>query len=177
MATGTDGIPQEKRLAALVPAAILFALVLPVLLVWGGLWFDQRVPLARISWVPFREALGLVVTVLGLCFAGWTVWYQYTVGRGTPIPKLPPQRLLVDGPYSYCRNPMTFGTTVEYLGLSLLFGSSWSIVFTVLFTALLLAYVRLFEEKELEQRFGGAYRQYKDSTPFFLPRGRPRHTE
>jgi hypothetical protein len=35
---------------------------------------------------------------------------------------------------------------------------------------LLLAYIKLFEERELEARFGPEYVEYKRTTPFLIPR-------
>jgi len=42
----------------------------------------------------------------------------------------------------------------------------------VLFTALIIAYVKLVEEKELEARFGEKYIRYKKKTPFLIPKRR-----
>jgi protein-S-isoprenylcysteine O-methyltransferase Ste14 len=42
----------------------------------------------------------------GLILYLWTVFLQVKKGMGTPVPLLPPKKLLVDVPYSHCRNPM-----------------------------------------------------------------------
>jgi len=34
----------------------------------------------------------------------------------------------------------------------------------------ILIYIKLFEEKELEERFGPEYLEYKRKTPFLIPR-------
>jgi len=38
-----------------------------------------------------------------------------TRGRGTPLPVMPTQELLTEGPFRYSRNPMTLGTILAYL--------------------------------------------------------------
>jgi len=38
------------------------------------------------------------------------------------------------------------------------------------FTIVLLAYIKLIEEKEASFRFGDEYVRYKQSTPFIIPR-------
>lgn len=114
-----------------------------------------------------------IISVLGL--AGlilylWTVFIQLKKGLGTPIPLLPPEKLLVSAPYSYCRNPMVLGVIVYYLGICVYVGS-WDVFYIVAPVAvLLLVYIKMWEEGELESRFGQAYLQYKKQTPFFLPR-------
>ena len=49
-----------------------------------------------------------------------------------------------------------------------------AIVIVVIFTTILLLYVKFIEEKELEARFGVEYKAYKRETPFILPRLRLR---
>jgi protein-S-isoprenylcysteine O-methyltransferase Ste14 len=65
---------------------------------------------------------------------------------------------------------MTFGTVCLYLGIAITIGSLSSIAVVLLFGALLLTYIKLVEERELEARFGQEYLVYKDGTPFIIPR-------
>lgn len=69
---------------------------------------------------------------------------------------------------------MTFGTICMYLGLAILVGSITGVLMVILFFALLLFYIKFFEERELELRFGVPYLVYKQQTPFLLPRMRTR---
>jgi protein-S-isoprenylcysteine O-methyltransferase Ste14 len=108
--------------------------------------------------------------LLGLLLFLWTVFLQVKKGRGTPVPLLPPERLLVDAPYTYCRNPMALGAIMYYFGVCVYF-ESWDALFIVAPAAvLLLAYIKVWEEHELESRFGQAYREYRIRTPFLIPR-------
>jgi protein-S-isoprenylcysteine O-methyltransferase Ste14 len=91
-------------------------------------------------------------------------------GRGTPIPLLPPEKLLVDAPYSYCRNPMVLGAIMFYFGLCVFIGS-WDAFYIVAPVAVvLLVYAKFWEEGELESRFGQPYIEYKRHTPFLIPK-------
>jgi protein-S-isoprenylcysteine O-methyltransferase Ste14 len=83
---------------------------------------------------------------------------------------MPTQKLLIDGPFKQCRNPMTFGTISAYLGVGILAGSVSSIVLVLFIGGLLLTYLKKVEEQELEMRFGEEYVEYKKTTPFFFPR-------
>ena len=53
----------------------------------------------------------------------WTNYVQFTLGRGTPVPVMATQKLLICPPYSYCRNPMALGAIVAYLGVCVVAGS------------------------------------------------------
>ncbi len=82
------------------------------------------------------------------------------------MPLMATQKLIVQPPYSYCRNPMALGAIVMYLGAAILFGSIGAVALVMLGTALLLTYIKRVEEKEMEIRFGQQYLEYKQRTPF-----------
>ena len=132
------------------------------------------------TWMPspgigrVSRVLGGLVTVLGFSLGFWSVNTQLTRGRGTPLPVMPTQELLTEGPFRYCRNPMTLGTILVYLGLCVWLGSLSALVIVLILAGALLSYIKFIEEKELEARFGQAYLEYKRSTPFILPRLRLR---
>ena len=83
---------------------------------------------------------------------------------------MPTQELLTDGPFRYCRNPMTLGTILAYLGMALAARTIAGTVLVLSLAASLLAYLRRLEERELADRFGDAYLAYRRATPFIVPR-------
>lgn len=126
----------------------------------------------RLGWLS--PALGSVLTVGGLALVGWSVRIQYIVGRGTPAPLVATQRLVTQGPYAYTRNPMTLGALVMYLGIGIGMGSGVVIALIFAVFGALLAYIYVHETRELAERFGNAYIEYKARTPFLLPHFRRR---
>jgi protein-S-isoprenylcysteine O-methyltransferase Ste14 len=114
--------------------------------------------------------IGLFLIITGWLFANWTVKVQFSLGRGTPIPLMATQKLVVKRPYTYCRNPMTLGTTAFYLGIAMWTGSLSAFILALIYPVGILIYIKLIEEKELEQRFGIEYLEYKRRTPFLIPR-------
>ena len=96
-------------IAALAVGAAFFAL-------WFWLlpgWLRFRVETAsdaRWRW------LAAVPSVLGFAVALRCVWDFGWTGRGTPMPAVPPKRLVVVGPYRYVRNPMYLGFAVGWIG-------------------------------------------------------------
>jgi protein-S-isoprenylcysteine O-methyltransferase Ste14 len=82
------------------------------------------------------------------------------------------QKLVVKKPYTYCRNPMTLGTMAFYLGVAVWLASFSAIALAFIYPVGILIYIKLIEEKELEERFGAEYLEYKQRTPFLIPRFR-----
>ena len=161
-----------QRLIALIPACLLFLIGIPFALVILSPFIDTYLRLPKFVLEPLNIIIALFLIIPSLSFSAWSVWVQFKIGEGTPIPMMPTQKLVVDGPYAYCRNPMTLGMIIFYFGISVWIGSLSSIGLTVLFTALIIAYVKLVEEKELEARFGEEYIKYKKRTPFLIPKRR-----
>jgi protein-S-isoprenylcysteine O-methyltransferase Ste14 len=67
---------------------------------------------------------------------------------------------------------MTLGTTAFYLGVAIWTGSLSALILAWIYPVGILIYIRFIEEKELEQRFGVEYLEYKRRTPFLIPRFR-----
>ena len=86
------------------------------------------------------------------------------------MPMMPTQGLLTTGPFRYCRNPMTLGTILAYLGLSIAAATSVGLILVLVLAALLLVYLKRVEEKELAERFGAEYLAYRREVPFIVPR-------
>ena len=160
---------RKQQILALIPAAIIFGGLIPLFLYMVPPYIDQQFGLPSLMYPTVNLVLSMFLIGFGLPFAAWTVFVQFQRGEGTPIPAIATQKLIVNGPYKYCRNPMTLGTILYYLGIGVLIGSLTSIGFTLLILALLVIYVKVVEEKELEARFGEEYRRYKQRTPFLIP--------
>jgi protein-S-isoprenylcysteine O-methyltransferase Ste14 len=157
-------------IAALLLAGVVFLFLLPYVIVVVGPAWDQRLGLPGFYFGVINYLLGGLMLIGGLFFGLWSVLTQLTRGRGTPLPMLPTQELLTRGPFRYCRNPMTFGTILAYLGLGVIAGTVAGIGFVLCFAAILILYLKLLEERELAERFGEAYLQYKREVPFIIPR-------
>jgi protein-S-isoprenylcysteine O-methyltransferase Ste14 len=161
----------RQRLVALSVEAVFFIVILPFALIALGSWIDQWLRWPRLTYQPINLVLGGLFIVAGWLFAMWSIYVQFTLGRGTPVPLMATQKLIVQPPYAYCRNPMALGAIVLYLGVAILFGSLGAAVLVLLGAAWLLTYIKRVEEKEMEMRFGQEYLEYKRQTPFLIPRG------
>ena len=163
---------EKQRAGALLILAPLFLGIIPYGIITLGAWLDQRLQWLPIVLMPVNLILGCLVIGAGLLFGWWSVYIQLTLGRGTPVPLMATQKLIVKPPYSYCRNPMALGAIVAYLGVAVLVGSIGALALVLLAAACLLVYIKTLEEKEMEMRFGQDYLEYRQRTPFLLPRFR-----
>lgn len=170
MTSDQHAYPAVQRFLAMVPLAVFFLGLLPTALLRLSAGLDRILHLPRLRREPANWLLGGLLMAAGWLLAMWTIALQLTAGRGTPVPVMAPQKLLVDGPYRFCRNPMVLGTVLMYLGLAVKLGSLSAVALVVMPTIWLLAYIKRWEEPALEARFGEAYRIYRQNTPFLLPR-------
>jgi protein-S-isoprenylcysteine O-methyltransferase Ste14 len=112
--------------------------------------------------------LGSAMFAGGLGIVIWSVWTLFTIGTGTPAPAVPTLQLVTRGPYASSRNPMTLGALLMYLGIGIGMGSGPVIVLTAGVFAVLLLFISIHETRELADRFGAAYVEYRKRTPFLV---------
>lgn len=105
-------------------------------------------------------SIGGLLLALGLVL---TVWGKSTMERaGTNVnPALPTTALVVAGPFRFSRNPLYLGTTLIYLGLTLMVNSLWLLGMLVPLLVVLYVGVIKREERYLEAKFGDEYRRYR----------------
>jgi protein-S-isoprenylcysteine O-methyltransferase Ste14 len=86
--------------------------------------------------------VGGLLTVVGFSLGFWSVITQLDRGRGTPLPVMPTQELLADGPFRYCRNPMTLRSILAYLGIGVAAGTIAGTAHVVSWGVSLIAYLK-----------------------------------
>ena len=128
-------------------------------------WSDRLLP------VPSEIGSVFVIVTGAACFL--TVANLALKGLGAPGIVLS-RKLAVDWLYAWTRNPMVLAALAWFLSLGIWFQSLLFVLWVlVLFAPALLFFVKVYEERELEIRFGTSYLEYKSRTPMLLPR-RPR---
>ncbi len=155
-----------RAVVAILGAAV-FVVLFPVLVTVSG-----TLGVLKTRLLP--EIISVVL--MGLCFGFgtpwmvWSVFWQLTQSGGTPVPTMPPRQFLPTGPYRYTRNPMMLGFWGYLLGWVFLSNRLGALLAALAIIGFFWAELKLIEEKELELRFGDAYRAYKKQTPFLFPR-------
>jgi protein-S-isoprenylcysteine O-methyltransferase Ste14 len=162
--------PLLIRVIAMVFAGILFIFLIPYALIIAIPKLDALLNLPSFFYGLVNLLVGGIMLLAGLFFAWWSIGMQLFKANGTPLPMIPTQKLLISGPFKYCRNPMTFGTICAYGGVAMAVGSLASLFSVALFGGLLIIYLKRIEEHELAARFGQDYLDYKAKTPFMIPK-------
>ena len=108
--------------------------------------------------------------MVGLYIIWVTVSLFTNYGKGTPAPYSPPKILVTIGIYRYVRNPMMIGVWCVLIGEASLFMSIGILIWFLTFFIASILFVTLWEEGDLESRFGESYREYKRNVPRWIPR-------
>ena len=134
-----------------------------------GLGFTFGIPIVRAlsthqDWcgliLPVPSVIGLILVIITGITLFLTVLNLALKGFGAPFFIKLSQKLATDWMYSWSRNPMVLA------GLSFLL-VIWGLL---LFAPALLFFIKVYEERELEFRFGASYLEYKTKTPMLFPR-------
>jgi protein-S-isoprenylcysteine O-methyltransferase Ste14 len=161
---------ERTRFGAILLVAPVFLGLLPCLVGPMGRRIDRTAGLPALEVGSLGRVLGAALTVAGFSLGFWSVSTQLGRGRGTPLPVMPTQELITDGPFRYCRNPMTLGAISAYLGIALMARTVAGVTIALSMAGVLLVYLKALEERELAERFGDDYLSYQRSTPFIVPR-------
>ncbi len=127
------------------------------------------------DWVlPVPAEIGLLLAIItGAAFL-LTVVNLALKGFGAPFFIALSRKLAADWLYAWTRNPMALAALAFLLSLGIWFQSALFVLWVlILFAPALLVFVKVYEERELEIRFGASYLEYKSRTPMLFPR-RPR---
>jgi protein-S-isoprenylcysteine O-methyltransferase Ste14 len=120
-------------------------------------------------WFPLRLA-GAAVIVAGAAVLLHAFTSFVVEGVGTPAPVVPTERLVVGGLYRYVRNPMYLAVIAAIVGQAVLLGRLGLLIYAAALWLLFAAFVRWYEEPNLEHRYGDAYESYRNAVPAWLPK-------
>ena len=113
---------------------------------------------------------GIIFFIFGLFLAIWTMILFNTIGKGTLAPWAAPKHLVVEGPFKIVRNPMITGILSILTAESLILNSINLFYWMIIFFIVNCIYFKLFEEKQLENKFGREYWEYKQKVPMWIPK-------
>jgi protein-S-isoprenylcysteine O-methyltransferase Ste14 len=134
--------------------------VLAVSLVVGaiGVGLDHLLGLPRFAGMV-AAVIGAGLLTAGFALRVWATWHFYQ--RRMRVIVLEPQSdLVTDGPFRFSRNPLYLGGNVfMFLGAALALGSTGGVVLTAIGLIPTDRMIRR-EERQLEARFGDAWRTY-----------------
>lgn len=94
--------------------------------------------------------------------------YRLREGGGGPGLSIPPERLVVGGPYRYCRNPIYLGQLIFFAGLALTL-QSWIAAGVLAFHLVWFHRRVLDDEARLTALFGNPYSEYCARVKRWIP--------
>jgi len=124
------------------------------------------------GWVlPIPAEIGYMLVVVSGVVTLLTVINLALKGLGAPFAIALSRKLAVDWLYAWTRNPMVLASLALLLSLGIWYRSTLFVAWgLILVSPALLFFVKVYEERELEIRFGTSYLEYKARTPFLFPR-------
>jgi protein-S-isoprenylcysteine O-methyltransferase Ste14 len=121
--------------------------------------------------LPLPEELGLVLFTFSTLLLLASTANLILSGLGIPVAYLQTRQLASDWLYSWTRNPIVLSALLVMFSLGLWMNSAGLVGWTVILLApAAFAMLVLFEERELEIRFGAQYLDYKAHVPMLFPR-------
>ena len=116
---------------------------------------------------------GLFIMCIGLYVMTLTISSFIRIGKGTLAPWSPTRKLVISGMYGHVRNPMISGVLIVLIGESIAILSLNIFIWAVIFFIINNIYFIIYEEPNLEKRFGDEFKEYKKNVPRWIPRLKP----
>ncbi len=113
--------------------------------------------------------VGIVLMIVGGLGALLTVFNLALKGLGAPFAIALTRLVTTDWLYAWSRNPMIISVFAFLLGLGLFLNSALFILWLLaILSPAMLVFLKVYEERELEIRFGKKYLEYKAKTPMLF---------
>jgi protein-S-isoprenylcysteine O-methyltransferase Ste14 len=163
---------KKKRILVLIGSGIYVIIIMPIIGILVSMAMDNLLNLPKIIPPPYNLVVAPIFLIVGFFWSIWANIEIYKRGKGSPVPFKDTHTLNVvsSGPYKYTRNPMIFGYVLIWIGLGVLINSFFLTVgFALIILIVLIVIVKVWEEKNLEKRFGSHYLEYKKNVSFIIP--------
>ena len=121
--------------------------------------------------IPVPVGIGLLLVIVTGAATLLTMANLALKGLGAPFAIALSKKLAVDWMYAWTRNPMVLAGLAFFLSLGIWYQSALFVLWVlVVFAPALLSFVKVYEERELEIRFGASYLEYRSRPPMLVPR-------
>lgn len=139
-----------------------------ILLVLAPWWITRfQIPEGQPAWCTIVGAMLIAAGIVPLLES---IWRFIVVGRGTLVPLVPTEYLVVGGLYRHVRNPMYAGVITAIAGEAMLFWNRGMVVELVLVCLAMQLFVLLYEEPKLTRTYPEEYPRYCRNVRRWIPR-------
>ena len=159
----------SKKLTAFLALPLNVMVVIPLLLYF----FLGKIPITTANFISaVLIFIGLGLLVFGSQLLHKTIQLFSSKGKGTLAPWSPTQKLVIEGPYQYSRNPMITAVVSNLIGIAFVTNHLPILCWALLFFSVNHIYFILSEEPSLRKKFGKEYENYFITTPRWIPKKR-----
>ena len=138
--------------------------IFPLICVGGAYFLDKYLPLSAPEFLTteptFNDKLAVALLISALLLIGWAI-STLRSNKTTLLPHKAAATLVINGPFSYSRNPIYLGFNLLLLAMFFSNLNLWLAILLPLNIGLLQYYVILPEEKYLSKCFKNSYQNYQ----------------
>jgi protein-S-isoprenylcysteine O-methyltransferase Ste14 len=125
-------------------------------------------PFGSERWDLVLDAIGIAVAVSGQTLRALVIGLAY-IKRGGESGSIAADRLVVEGLFAHCRNPLYVGNMLQFTGLVIILNSPVGYFIGLPFFALSYYSIVLAEEGFLRAKFGASFEEYCRRVNRFVP--------
>jgi protein-S-isoprenylcysteine O-methyltransferase Ste14 len=151
----------------------IISFILPItVLILIPLYIERNIS-TKYTW---NLLTGLFIISIGLYVVIVTISTFIRIGKGTLAPWSPTKKLITGGIYGHVRNPMILGVLTVLIGEAIAILSINIFLWALIFFIINNIFFVLYEEPNLEKKFGNEYLEYKRNVPRWIPRFKSSNT-
>lgn len=131
-----------------------------------------RLGLNSSTWlIPLSPVIGLILMFIAAALLVLVIFNLVLKGLGTPFAISLTRVMVTEWSYAWSRNPMILSALAFLVGLGLWLRSAIFLIWLLIVLGpVIFVFLKVYEERELEIRFGKSYLDYRHHTPMFFPR-------
>ena len=159
----------------IIPSSVFFFILVPLTSSFIGRQVDVLLGLPSLEPGRWGMILAASLLLVGAYFVLGSIRVLLVEGGGVPLGDVIPgdqsTELVTAGVYRSTRNPMLFGYLLCLIAQGMVLNSvTMAFIIPAIFIGLWGVWLKKREELGLEARFGEPYREYRERTPFLVPR-------
>ena len=163
------------KMVLIMPSSVFFFILVPLASSFFGRRVDVLYGLPSLEPGRWGMILAASLLLVGAYYVLGSIRVLLVEGGGVPLGDVlsgdQSTELVTGGVYRSTRNPMLFGYLLCLIAQGMVLNSvTTAFIIPAVFIGLWGVWLKRREEPGLEVRFGAPYREYRERTPFLVPR-------